>query len=123
MSLHTTLFNKHLKVSFLNKHGTKYPRIQMFAGTLLDWAALSQCLKSITSASAPHIHQYLMSVRSENQICKSEALQGVFYISYYWYMFHSHLERMSPSILTVSLCLKVATSLCATAKGDNDILK
>lgn len=61
----------------------------MFAGMFLDWAALLNYFKGLTSA--PYIHQYLMSIRFENQNRKSEELQQIFCISYYQYIFHSHL--------------------------------
>lgn len=95
MVLHTMLFNKYLKVSFLYKHKTKYNKSESKYGfwhiSRLGSLISLFYFNSITSASAPHIHQYLMSIRFENQNCKSKELQGIFYISYYWCMFHSHL--------------------------------
>lgn len=95
----------------------------MFADVFLDWSALFNCFKGLTSA--PHIHQYLMSIRFENQIkivrVKNSNRFSVFPVAN---ICSTLICDTSSCILSVMfLCLKVSTSLFASAEEDNDILK
>lgn len=81
--------------------------------------------KSIASASVPHIHQYLMSMRFEKQNCKSEELKGIFIFPITNIRSTLINNMWVPVYLQniMFLCLKVSTSLSALAKVENDILK